>query len=93
MTDISVWSKRGTPVVSFYSVKGEYGPGHNSFYEDEDGNLMIAYHGELGLEEHLRCDGIRRIHFGKDGEPVFDMSADEDLDERFREVTLRVLVK
>lgn len=93
LTDISVWSKRGTPVVSFYSVKGEYGPGHNSFYEDEDGNLMIAYHGELGLEEHLRCDGIRRIHFGKDGEPVFDMSADEDLDERFREVTLRVLVK
>lgn len=93
LTDISVWSKRGTPVVSFYSVKGEYGPGHNSFYEDEDGNLMIAYHGELGLEEHLRCDGIRRIHFGFDGEPVFDMSAEEDLDESLREVTLPVVVK
>jgi hypothetical protein len=54
---------------------------------------MIAYHGELGLEEHLRCDGIRRIHFGKDGEPVFDMSADEDLDESLREVELQVIVK
>ena len=93
LCDVSVWSKRGTPVVSFYSVKGEYGPGHNSFYEDEEGNLMIAYHGELGLEEHLRCDGIRRVHFGIDGEPVFDMSADEDLDERFRDVELTVVVR
>lgn len=93
LTDVSVWSKRCTPVVSFYSVKGEYGPGHNSFYTDEDGNLMIAYHGELGLEEHLRCDGIRRIHFGADGEPVFDMSADEDLEEGFREVELTVVVR
>lgn len=93
LTDISVWTKRGTPVVSFYSVEGEYGPGHNSFYTDEDGNLMIAYHGELSLEEQLRCDGIRRIHFGKDGRPIFDMSADEDLDENLREVKLQVVVK
>lgn len=93
LTDLSVWTKRGTPVVSFYSVKGEYGPGHNSFYTDEDGNLMIAYHGELSLEDNLRCDGIRRIHFGADGEPVFDMSAEEDLDERFRNVEITVVVK
>ncbi len=93
LTDVSIWTKRGTPVVSFYSVKGEYGPGHNSFYMDEDGNLMIAYHGELGLEEYLRCDGIRRIHFGKDGEPIFDMSADEDLDENLREVEFSVVVR
>lgn len=93
LTDISVWTKRGTPVVSFYSVEGEYGPGHNSFYEDEEGNLMIAYHGELALEDHLRCDGIRRIHFSKDGRAIFDMSADEDLDEKLREVELQVVVK
>ena len=93
LTNLSVWTKRGTPVVSFYSVEGEYGPGHNSFYTDEDGNLMIAYHGELSLEDNLRCDGIRRIHFGKDGRPVFDMSADEDLDEALREVKLQVVVK
>ena len=80
-------------MVSFYYVEGEYGPGHNSFYTDEDGNLMIAYHGELSLEDQLRCDGIRRIHFGKDGRPVFDMSADEDLDENLREVKLQVVVK
>ena len=61
--------------------------------EDEDGNLMIAYHGELGLEEHLRCDGIRRIHFGKGGRPIFDMSADKDLDESLREVELQIVVK
>ena len=54
---------------------------------------MIAYHGELALEEHLRCDGMRRIHFGIDGEPVFDMSADEDLDESLREVELQVVVR
>lgn len=41
LLDISSWSKRCTPVLSFYSVEGEYGPGHNSFFEDEDGDLMM----------------------------------------------------
>ncbi len=92
LTDPTVWKKSGVPVLSFYSVKGEYGPGHNSFFIDEDGSLMIAYHGETGPESHLRCDGIRRVHFNIQGEPVFDLSSERDLDPAFEKVSLLVEV-
>ena len=80
LTDLRSWRKSITPVLTFYSVEGEYGPGHNSFFTNEDGELMIAYHAETGLRETLRCDGIRRVHFRKDGTPYFGMSARDDLD-------------
>lgn len=92
LTDPAAWKKSSVPVLSFYSVKGEYGPGHNSFYTDEDGNLMITYHGETSLESDLRCDGIRRVHFDIQGEPVFDMSPERDLNPALTEVKLRVVV-
>lgn len=92
LTDAGAWKKNGSPVLSFYSVKGEYGPGHHSFFLDEEGNLMMAYHGETELTSHLRCDGIRRVHFDIQGEPVFDMSAERDLDPKLREVCLKVEV-
>ena len=88
----SSWEKSIPPVLSFYSVPGEYGPGHHSFYENGLGEWMIAYHGETGLHEHLRCDGIRRVHFRADGSPYFQMSAEEDLPEAAREVRLTVRV-
>lgn len=28
----SNWKKKNVPVLSFYSVEGEFGPGHNSFF-------------------------------------------------------------
>ena len=93
LLDVSVWKKQGTPVLSFYSVEGEYGPGHNSFYTDEEGNLMIAYHAETALDSHIRCDGVRRVHFRKDGSPVFGMSKQEDLNPALRKVTAKVTVK
>lgn len=93
LTDIAVWEKSCTPILSFYSVEGEYGPGHNSFFVDDDGNLMIAYHGETALESRLRCDGIRRVHFDIHGEPVFDMSADRDLNPDLCQVSVQVVVK
>ena len=73
------WTKSTVPVLTFRSVAGEYGPGHNSFFVNKDGELMIAYHAETGLKETLRCDGIRRVHFRADGTPYFGMSPSEDL--------------
>lgn len=90
LTDIAVWEKSGTPILSFYSVEGVYGPGHNSFFVDDDGNLMIAYHGETSIESRLRCDGIHRVHFDIHGEPVFDMSAERDLDPALCAVSIQV---
>lgn len=91
LTQLSSWTKSIAPVLTFYSVKGEYGPGHNSFYENEEGELMIAYHGETDLKDHLRCDGIRRVHFRADGTPYFQMAAWEDMADT--EVQVKVLVK
>lgn len=93
LLDLNAWKKSGRPVLTFYSVEGEYGPGHNSFYRNEEGDLMIAYHGETALEEHLRCDGIRRVHFRVDGTPDFGLSAEEDLKEAMSEVSIAVTVK
>ena len=56
LLDMSNWTKSKTSVLNFYSVKGEYGPGHNSFFTNEDGEMMIAYHGETELHSNLRCD-------------------------------------
>lgn len=92
LTDVSVWKKSCTPVLSFYSVEGEYGPGHNSFFTDDDGNLMIAYHAEDALESRLRSDGIRRIHFDVQGTPRFDVSAARDLNPALREVSVQVVL-
>lgn len=92
LTDPSVWTKSRFPVLSFASIEGEYGPGHNSFFVDEDQNLMIAYHGETALDSELRCDGIRRVHFDIHGEPVFDLAAWRDLDPALAGVRMRVRV-
>ena len=90
LMDLRSWSKSPIPVLSFYSVKGQYGPGHHSFFVNEEGEHMIAYHAETSLSETLRCDGIRRVHFRSDGSPYFQMSAQEDLTEAAVETRLIV---
>ena len=92
LTDPSVWTKSKTPVLSFYSVKGHYGPGHNSFFEDEEGQLWIAYHAEESIDSHLRCDAIRRVHFGERGIPVFDLDPEQDPASQLSRVKLQITV-
>ncbi len=91
LSDPAVWEKSIAPVLTFYSVAGEYGPGHNAFFTNDAGELMISYHAETGLKEHLRCDAIRRVHFRSDGTPYFQMSAEEDLPGSMRQVKTTVI--
>ncbi len=70
LLNIRSWTKNITPIMTFYNVD-EFGPGHNSFFTDENGNLMIAYHAETDIHDHLRCDMIRRVCFKEDGTPFF----------------------
>ena len=86
------WEKADTPVLSYYSVKGEYGPGHHSFFVDDQGERRIAYHAEDALHHTIRCDGIRRVHFDVEGRPRFDLSAEESLDPDLRQVEIQVKV-
>lgn len=93
-----LWKKSSTPLLHYRSVedvngKGIYGPGHNSFYTDYDGNVMIAYHGEETIVGHgTRCSAIHRVHFRKDKSPVFNMSPKRDLDNTLAAVSAQVLV-
>ena len=91
LCDPAVWEKSKTPVLSFYSVEGEYGPGHNSFFTDPEGELMIACHGETAIDDSLRCPGIRRVHFDLQDRPRFDLSPERDLNPALRDVCITVV--
>lgn len=86
------WKKSTTAVLSYYSVENEYGPGHNSFFKDEEGNLMIAYHGVEAIDAHIRCTGIRRVHFDRTGRPVFDLSEERDVNPQLQKVCMQVKI-
>lgn len=71
LCDLTVWEKAKTPILSFSSVEGEYGPGHNSFFCDRDGEWWIAYHGVTSFEERIISDGIRKIRYDREDRPRF----------------------
>ncbi len=67
------WYKKPTPIHTSYTVRGEYGPGHNSFFTDDNGNVYIVYHAKTALRDAPRCTAVRGIWFDDDGEPVVDV--------------------
>lgn len=79
LCDRKVWEKAKTPVLSFASVPGELGPGHNSFFEDRNGDWWIAFHAVRAYEEKVISSGIRRVHFDRNNQPRFDLAREEDL--------------
>lgn len=93
LLDLDNWEKAKQPVLSFYSIDGLYGPGHNSFFTDAQGNLMIAYHGETAIDKTLRCDGMHRVHFNIEGKPVFDLAPERDLRPELRKVQMQIVIK
>mgnify|MGYP001456746653 FL=1 len=44
LLDPNAWRKLPQPVLSSDAEKGLYGPGHNSFFQDDEGNTIMAYH-------------------------------------------------
>lgn len=40
----STWKKQPQPILTSEDLHAEYGPGHNSFVKDEEGNDMFVYH-------------------------------------------------
>jgi Predicted beta-xylosidase len=88
------WDKASTPVLSYYSIKNVYGPGHNSFFTDYDGSVMIMYHGEVKIAaQDTRCTGMHRVHFDKNQVPVFNLSKERDLDASLADITRKVIVR
>lgn len=86
LTDISNWKKLSTPLLTSDDLDGEYGPGHNSFVKDENGDWIFVYHsrdekcfnGECGFSEHdslydpCRSARMRKVSWSNDGLPILN---------------------
>ena len=44
LLDINSWTKVQEPVFRSNEPKSMFGPGHNSFTQDENGNDVLVYH-------------------------------------------------
>ena len=77
--DPRAWKKERWPVLKSEPEKGIYGPGHNSFTEDEEGNDILVFHARTTdrivtddpLDDPGRHAMFRKISWGIDGYPVF----------------------
>ncbi len=86
LTDISSWTKLDTPLLTSADLDGEYGPGHNSFVKDENGDWIFVYHsrdekcfkGECGYANHdplydpCRSARKRKVLWDEKGFPILN---------------------
>lgn len=56
LLDPKSWTKERNPVLCTDASKGIYGPGHNSFTVDEEGNPIMVYHART--EEKIEGDPL-----------------------------------
>ena len=73
------WKKERYPVLQSCEDKGIYGPGHNSFTVDENGEPIMVYHARTEKEikgnplyNPNRHAMLMKIRFGEDGAPIFE---------------------
>lgn len=94
LLNVNKWVKASTPVLSYYSIDGIYGPGHNSFFRDYDGDIMIMYHAEEKIVGNgTRCSAMHRVHFSKKGLPVFNVANERDLSPALSDFSINVVVE
>ncbi|MDE7298959.1 MAG: family 43 glycosylhydrolase [Lachnospiraceae bacterium] len=84
------WRKLPSPMLRSTFVEGIQGPGHNSFFRDEDGSLMIAYHAQERGKYNCRCSTYHRVHFSADGLPMLNVAGERDVAGALAEVEAKV---
>ncbi len=87
--DPSSWTKGNYPLLTSRSAPGEYGPGHNSYVIDDEGDIWNAYHARPGVDGP-RSSGLRRVHFDIDGYPRLDLIEEKDLNQELAEVSIDI---
>lgn len=84
LLDPKSWTKSPYPVFQSSRATGQFGPGHNSFSVDEDGNDVMIYHarqeerylvdaGYQPLYDAGRNATLMRIFWNADGTPNFSV--------------------
>lgn len=78
MLDPQMWIKERYPVVKTDVEKGIYGPGHNSFTKDEEGNDVCVFHARTydeivgdPLYDPNRHAMLMKVDWDGDDRPVF----------------------
>lgn len=86
LLDASSWTKVETPALTSEDLIDEYGPGHNSFTVDREGNTIFVYHsrakecyeGDCGygnedpLYDPCRSARIRKVEWDENGLPILN---------------------
>ena len=86
LLDIKSWTKLDKPLLTSEDLIGEYGPGHNSFVQDENGDWVFVYHsrdekcykGECGygnedpLYDPCRSARVRYVKWDENGMPILN---------------------
>lgn len=106
LMDPASWTKLSYPILTSQDVPGEYGPGHNSFTVDTDGNPVFVYHARSEecyqnqcayatsdpLYDPCRHARVKNVHWSRDGLPILNTSAAAELPEAAKTVTIKVTV-
>jgi hypothetical protein len=92
LLDISSWKKEPTAVLHLQSVEGILGPGHNSFFYDMDGRLMIAYHAQERDKYNCRCSAFHRVHLSASGFPPLIVVGERDLPAEMSDVEMEFTI-
>ncbi|UOQ48628.1 family 43 glycosylhydrolase [Gracilibacillus caseinilyticus] len=85
LLDPNAWTKSEEPVFQSNEANGQYGPGHNSFTESEDGETILVYHARNYTElvgdplyEPNRQARAQKIEWDEQGYPVFGEPLPDD---------------
>ena len=84
LMDAKSWTKVQEPVFNTNAELSMFGPGHNSFTVDEEGNDILVYH----CRQYTEIEGdplwnpdrhtfIKRLHWDEQGMPVFGVPGEE----------------
>ncbi|SKB85825.1 Beta-xylosidase, GH43 family [Lachnospiraceae bacterium] len=86
LLDPESWTKSPAAVLETKDLDKEYGPGHNNFTTDKDGNVILVYHSrdekcykdqcewasDQPLYDPCRNANLAYVRWSKDGRPVFN---------------------
>lgn len=93
LLDPASWGIRDYPIWHYEGAfTNNWGPGHNSYTYDDDGNLLNVFHAKA-TQNGSRDAGVRMVYFREDGSPVLDMTDAEWLAAENRTVTTTVTVE
>ena len=92
LTDPDAWTKSNYPWMHNGVMPGQYGLGHNAFFQDEYGDWYNVYHAIDRNQYADRSSTLVPVHFRADGSPVLDMKPQEELLPANRKVTVTIQV-